>query len=49
MKGRQESLDARFSAMKQENKALWREVAVLRQKHLKQQQIVNKVINNYRI
>ncbi|XP_026472573.1 heat shock factor protein-like isoform X2 [Ctenocephalides felis] len=44
MKGRQESLDARFSAMKQENKALWREVAVLRQKHLKQQQIVNKLI-----
>ena len=26
-----------------ENEALWREVATLRQKHQKQQQIVNKV------
>lgn len=43
MRGRQESLDTRFSAMKQENEALWREVAILRQKHMKQQQIVNKV------
>jgi heat shock transcription factor 1 len=30
--------------MKQENEALWREIAVLRQKHMKQQQIVNKLI-----
>lgn len=44
MRGRQETLDSRFSAMKQENEALWREIAVLRQKHLKQQQIVNKLI-----
>lgn len=44
MRGRQESLDTRFSAMKQENEALWREVAILRQKHIKQQQIVNKLI-----
>lgn len=44
MRGRQESLDTRFSAMKQENEALWREVAILRQKHMKQQQIVNKLI-----
>lgn len=43
MKGKQESLDAKFSAMKQENEALWREVAILRQKHIKQQQIVNNV------
>ncbi len=43
MRGRQDSLDSRFSAMKQENEALWREVAILRQKHMKQQQIVNKV------
>lgn len=43
MRGRQESLDTRFSSMKQENEALWREIAILRQKHLKQQQIVNKV------
>lgn len=42
MNRRQESLDSRFSAMKQENEALWREVAILRQKHMKQQQIVNK-------
>lgn len=44
MKGRQDSLDNRFLSIKQENEALWREVAILRQKHLKQQQIVNKLI-----
>lgn len=44
MRGRQEHLDTRFSAIKQENEALWREVAILRQKHMKQQQIVNKLI-----
>ncbi|XP_065092291.1 heat shock factor protein isoform X3 [Ochlerotatus camptorhynchus] len=44
MRGRQETLDSRFSSMKQENEALWREIAILRQKHLKQQQIVNKLI-----
>lgn len=44
MKGRQDSLDTRFMSMKQENEALWREVALLRQKHMKQQQIVNKLI-----
>lgn len=44
MRGRQDNLDTRFSAMKQENEALWREIAVLRQKHMKQQQIVNKLI-----
>lgn len=44
MKGRQDSLDNRFISMKQENEALWREVAILRQKHMKQQQIVNKLI-----
>lgn len=43
MRGKQEVLDNRFSAMKQENEALWREVVMLRQKHMKQQQIVNKV------
>lgn len=43
MRGRQDSLDSRFSVMKQENEALWREIASLRQKHMKQQQIVNKV------
>lgn len=44
MRGRQETLDTRFSTIKQENEALWREVAILRQKHMKQQQIVNKLI-----
>jgi heat shock transcription factor 1 len=44
MRGRQDTLDNRFSTMKQENEALWREVAMLRQKHMKQQQIVNKLI-----
>lgn len=44
MKGKQENLDAKFSAIKLENEALWREVAILRQKHIKQQQIVNNLI-----
>lgn len=43
IRGKQDSLDSRFSTMKQENEALWRELVVLRQKHIKQQQIVNKV------
>lgn len=43
MKGRQDSLDSQLSAMKRENEVLWREVAILREKHRKQQQIVNKV------
>lgn len=45
MKGRQESFDTKLSTMKQENEALWRELSILRQKHMKQQQIVNKLIN----
>lgn len=44
MRGRQESLDTKLGAIKHENEALWREIAMLRQKHLKQQQIVNKLI-----
>lgn len=44
MKGRQDTLDSQLAAMKRENEVLWREVAVLRQKHMKQQQIVNKLI-----
>lgn len=47
MRGRQDALDTRFSSMKQENEALWRELAILRQKHLKQQQIVNKVRDTF--
>ncbi|XP_049289747.1 homeobox protein 5 isoform X4 [Anopheles funestus] len=45
MRGRQDTLDSRFQTMKQENEALWREIAILRQKHHKQQQIVNKLIH----
>ncbi|KAK7898248.1 hypothetical protein WMY93_019101 [Mugilogobius chulae] len=44
MKGKQETIDSRISAMKQENAALWREVASLRQKHSQQQKVVNKLI-----
>nr|QMU23586.1 heat shock factor 1 [Sinonovacula constricta] len=44
MKGKQESFSNKMDRMKKENEALWREVASLRQKHLKQQQIVNKLI-----
>ncbi|XP_011306047.1 heat shock factor protein-like isoform X4 [Fopius arisanus] len=45
MRGRQEHLDTRLGAMKRENEALWRELAMLRRKHLKQQEIVNKLIH----
>lgn len=45
MRGRQDHLDSRLGTMKHENEALWRELALLRQKHLKQQQIVNKLIH----
>lgn len=47
MKGRQENLDSKLTAMKLENGALWRELSVLRQKHIKQQQMVNKVNISY--
>lgn len=43
LRTRQSSVDSQLSAMKQENAVLWRELAMLRQKHIKQQQIVNKV------
>ncbi|XP_052819195.1 heat shock factor protein-like isoform X3 [Mya arenaria] len=44
MKGKQDGMSAKMDKMKKENEALWREVANLRQKHIKQQQIVNKLI-----
>ncbi|XP_050314551.1 heat shock factor protein-like isoform X2 [Anthonomus grandis grandis] len=44
LRGRQSGVDAQLTAMKQENTVLWRELAMLRQKHVKQQQIVNKLI-----
>uniref|UniRef100_A0A667Y772 Heat shock transcription factor 1 n=1 Tax=Myripristis murdjan TaxID=586833 RepID=A0A667Y772_9TELE len=44
MKGKQETIDAKIIAMRHENEALWREVASLRQKHVQQQKLVNKLI-----
>ncbi|TDG97645.1 hypothetical protein EPR50_G00210030 [Perca flavescens] len=44
IKGKQETIDSRIISMKHENEALWREVASLRQKHLQQQKVVNKLI-----
>ncbi|CAN9503556.1 unnamed protein product [Ophioblennius macclurei] len=44
MKGKQETIDFRIVAMKHENEALWREVAILRQKHAQQQKVVNKLL-----
>ncbi|XP_054462087.1 heat shock factor protein 1 isoform X2 [Anoplopoma fimbria] len=44
MKGKQETIDSRIIAMKHENEALWREMASLRQKHVQQQKVVNKLI-----
>lgn len=43
IKGKQDTVDNQLVSMKKENAALWRELAILRQKHIKQQQIVNKV------
>lgn len=45
LRGKQSNVDSQLSTMKQENAVLWRELALLRQKHMKQQQIVNKVCN----
>lgn len=47
MKGRQDNMDSRLRAMKIENVALWRELSIMRQKHIKQQQIVNKVTKSH--
>ncbi|XP_011166965.1 heat shock factor protein isoform X2 [Solenopsis invicta] len=44
MKGRHDHMDSTLNEIKQENSALWREIVMLRQKHLKQQQIINKLI-----
>lgn len=45
LQGKQEKVDTQLVEMKRENEALWREVAVLRRKHLKQQRIVEKLIH----
>ena len=44
IKDKQEDMDGKLDTMKTENEALWREVVSLRQKHLSQQKIVNKLI-----
>lgn len=45
LKDKQEDMDGKLETMKKENEALWREVVSLRQKHLSQQKIVNKLIH----
>lgn len=41
---RQDSADTCLMAVQQENAALWKEIAVLRQKHAKQQKIIERLI-----
>ncbi|XP_062569024.1 heat shock factor protein-like isoform X2 [Saccostrea cucullata] len=44
VKGKQDLMNSKLDTMKRENEVLWREVASLRQKHMKQTQIINKLI-----
>ncbi|XP_074646378.1 heat shock factor protein-like [Tubulanus polymorphus] len=44
LQGRQDHMNSKLDALKRQNEALWREVASLRTKHMKQQQIVNKLV-----
>lgn len=44
IKGKQESVDDLLVNLQKENEALWKEIAMLRHKHLKQQQMVEKLI-----
>ncbi|XP_050541657.1 heat shock factor protein isoform X2 [Daktulosphaira vitifoliae] len=44
VKDKNKLLDSKFIAMKHENECLWRELAVIRQKHMKQQRILNQLI-----
>ncbi|XP_027847818.1 heat shock factor protein isoform X2 [Aphis gossypii] len=44
VKDKNKMLDSKFTAMKHENECLWRELAVIRQKHMKQQRILNQLI-----
>ncbi|VVC26978.1 Hypothetical protein CINCED_3A002784 [Cinara cedri] len=44
VKDKNKMLDNKFMAMKHENECLWRELAVIRQKHMKQQRILNQLI-----
>ncbi|NWI87317.1 HSF3 protein, partial [Pitta sordida] len=44
MREQQNNMDIRLANMKRENKALWKEVAVLRQKHSQQQKLLSKIL-----
>uniref|UniRef100_A0A8C8RNS6 HSF-type DNA-binding domain-containing protein n=1 Tax=Pelusios castaneus TaxID=367368 RepID=A0A8C8RNS6_9SAUR len=44
MREQQNNLDVRLANMRRENKALWKEVAVLRQKHNQQQKLLSKIL-----
>ncbi|XP_048402553.1 heat shock factor protein 4 isoform X2 [Stegostoma tigrinum] len=44
MRGHQETMDCRLKDMKHQNEVLWREVVSLRQKHMQQQKVINKLI-----
>ena len=44
LKGRQEDLNGKLTMMRNENAELWGEVENLRQKHSKQERVVNKLI-----
>lgn len=44
IKSKQSSLSDKLFHLEDENQALWREVSLLRQKHVKQQQIVSKLM-----
>lgn len=43
LKEKQADWDAKLAVMKRENESLWRELAIFRQKHHKQEQIINRV------
>ncbi|KAM3827387.1 heat shock factor protein 3-like isoform 1-T1 [Vipera latastei] len=44
MREQQNNMDIKLESMKRENKALWKEVACLRQKHNQQQQLLSKIL-----
>ncbi|XP_041112072.1 heat shock factor protein 3-like isoform X5 [Polyodon spathula] len=44
VKGKQDDMDSKLETMKRENKALWKELASLRNKHSQQQKMIGKVI-----
>ncbi|XP_074864190.1 heat shock factor protein 3-like isoform X2 [Carettochelys insculpta] len=44
MREQQNNMDARLASMRRENQALWKEVAVLRQKHSQQQKLLSKIL-----